>query len=334
MTQKKSHRRWHEKKLVGLDMPRDARRRTLVWDNTLEHDDIKMVDPDLHIYTDGSRQNDQTGCGWALCKDDAALEEKSRYLGAKATVYQAEAIAIIDALRAINVQSHKIGAGKKILIQSDSLSVLQTLEKYAVSSNIISAALDEIRTTRRHHQLSLRWVRGHDNNTGNELADYLAKTGTEQPQRGIEPEVTVSYIKGEINNRYHKEWCQQWKNSEGMRQTKMMAISPGDIKKLQYYPRKELNLILQIMTGHCLLRKHMAQWTPDVSPTCQRCNESEETPLHLLYECPALELRRREWETVRGTKYDRIMIFFQSIGALTEVADPGLGEEEEEDDDV
>jgi ribonuclease HI len=200
MIQKKSHRRWHEKKLEGLDLPRDQCRRKQVWKNVLETEGAG--EPDLHIYTDGSRMNEQTGSGWVLCRGDHVIQEESRGLGKIATVYQAEAVAIADSLRTVN-EMEKIEAGKHILLQSDSLSVLQSLQRHNITSTLILDVLDAIAETRKRHKLSLRWVRGHDNNTGNEMADYLAKIGSETAV-AEEPclAVTASFTKGEINKRY------------------------------------------------------------------------------------------------------------------------------------
>ena len=58
--------------------------------------------------------------------------------------------------------------------------------------------------------------------------------------------------------------------------------------------RHDVGLMVQAITGHCWLRRHQSLISSDVDPVCRLCNEEEETPWHLIGECPALWQARTE----------------------------------------
>ena len=64
--------------------------------------------------------------------------------------------------------------------------------------------------------------------------------------------------------------------------------------------RTKCRKIVALVTGHNNLRYHtfkrIVTNNPNFSPCCRKCGELLETSWHLLYECPALDTRRREFE--------------------------------------
>ena len=56
--------------------------------------------------------------------------------------------------------------------------------------------------------------------------------------------------------------------------------------------RKRLRLIRQAITGHCALNYHLHKIKRAETPTCEKCNDEDETMEHFLGKCPTfLELR-------------------------------------------
>ena len=56
-------------------------------------------------------------------------------------------------------------------------------------------------------------------------------------------------------------------------------------QRLLRLKRPIINEVLQVLTGHCNLRKHRCTMGHDVSSTCPKCNLEEETPNHHVGEC-------------------------------------------------
>jgi hypothetical protein len=50
--------------------------------------------------------------------------------------------------------------------------------------------------------------------------------------------------------------------------------------------RTEVGLLIRWLTGHCYLARHQSLIFPEINPTCNYCNNGDETPWHILKECP------------------------------------------------
>ena len=88
-------------------------------------------------------------------------------------------------------------------------------------------------------------------------------------------------------------------------------------KKLLKLSKQKLNLLIQIGTGHALVAKHMSHWT-NMETTCKLCEECLESTEHLYFQCPKLELSRREL-TQSSKTYEEKLIMFFSMKALTDL---------------
>ena len=105
--------------------------------------------------------------------------------------------------------------------------------------------------------------------------------------------VTTLEIK-ELGNRMHQRY---WDSHPHCRQTKMMLPKAKNKlwKQLIKQPRKRMNLITQIYTGHATLKRHLNLMAIEEDGRCNQCNEenTEETVQHYLAECPAFSRSRR-----------------------------------------
>ena len=103
------------------------------------------------------------------------------------------------------------------------------------------------------------------------------------------------------------------------RQTKIFfpKVQGGKINKLAKLSKQKLNLLIQIGTGHALVAKHMSHWT-NMETTCKLCEEGFESTEHLYFQCPKLELSRRELTQSTKTYEEKLIMFF-SMKALTDL---------------
>ena len=278
-----------------------------------------MVDnPDLTLFTDGSKMECGTGAGWAVCHKDNVIAEESTYLGEDTTVFQAEVIAIERGLRWIISNCMD---SIKLKVRSDSQSAIMAILSNTTSSKIVLGCKKVLRQAKENHRIALEWIKGHADFTGNELADLLAREGSSMKCDSVYPEVPVprSMIKYKINQYFVAEWQVRYTASPGCQQTKIFfpKVDAKKIKRTGKMSRNNLNLLIQAGTGHALVAAHISKWT-GTEITCKLCGESPETTEHLYFQCPRLELDRRHYAQCDLTEERRIISFF-SMRALVDL---------------
>ena len=58
-------------------------------------------------------------------------------------------------------------------------------------------------------------------------------------------------------------------------------------------PKQTQRMITQLLTGHSVLNGHMHKIHLADEPICHLCLEDDETPKHIIFECPAVDRERR-----------------------------------------
>ena len=81
----------------------------------------------INIYTDGSKTNEHTGCGFTICRYNTEIASDSIRLPDYTTLYQAEVLAIYMAM--IEVRQHLGEEDRYIKIFSDSQAATKSLAK-------------------------------------------------------------------------------------------------------------------------------------------------------------------------------------------------------------
>ena len=101
-------------------------------------------------------------------------------------------------------------------------------------------------------------------------------------------------IKSKLNIFLEKLWINKWKSTPLYSHTKNFINKP-DKKGAQIaanHNKYEIQIMTQMITGHSILRAHRAKMGHNIQDTCRGCEESTETPLHIITECPSTELIR------------------------------------------
>ncbi len=290
---KKGHRRHHDALLqeIGLinqeEYDHEPMQRIWIENDTVEN-------PDLTLYTDGSHINNMTGSGWAACCGDTVIAEEMIHLGETQTVFQAEVVAIEHALKWVE---ENCDAETEILIRSDSQAAIQAIFKPENTTKVVNSCKKLLKQAKENQRIAIQWIKGHADHTGNELADYLAKEGSNNLEGTIQRSTPTpkTEVTRAIKNHFLKTWQDRWDGETTCRQTKnfFSRMDEGKLKKLAKWSRNKLNLLVQVGSGHALTAGHTSQWT-GLGDTCKLCTEAPETVEHLFYECPALEQHRRE----------------------------------------
>ena len=269
--------------------------------------------PAFIIYTDGSKMGEaeESGYGWVATLGDTVLDEGCGKLS-RATVYQAELVAICSALEWLQTQTKERG---DCLIRADSQSALLAIKSHLVSSRLVLMIHDRLEMARRDRKVSFSWVRGHDDNTGNEVADMLAKAGCTSPMVRDIP-MSKAILKAGVRKIFREEWQKRWSIETTCRNTRSFLPSVGEKRQnLIKFRRPELTLLSQVFTGHGLWDYHLAHWK-EISSICSLCRGGEGTSWHLWAECDALARERikvpeEEGENALSLAYG-ILSFFSS----------------------
>ena len=265
--------------------------------HTLDFEEYKNCSSEsnntIYCYTDGSKIKDSmVGCGFIIKKASKCLDKHQESLGSIATVFQAEILAILRASQALQKR-----VNQKITIRSDSQAAIQALRSKDVESNLVLECIRSLNRLGKKNKLVLQWIKAHVGHLGNEEADYLARSGAEMKMLGPEPFLPVpgSYIKRQTKLEFEKSWNNRWQNLETCRQTKIWFAEASNKmdKALRHFSRSDLSKLIQFITGHCNLNRHISLQDKGHSPLCRHCKDSEETPWHLVTSCPSFFSHRR-----------------------------------------
>ena len=73
----------------------------------------------------------------------------------------------------------------------------------------------------------------------------------------------------------------------------MPSVKEQKTKGILNLNRSTLHLIIQFITGHCTLKRHLSILQIVGDPGCRFCEAGEETPIHMVNECEAAWRERR-----------------------------------------
>ena len=208
--------------------------------------------------------------------------------------------------------------GRTITINTDNQASILALSNVWVKSLLVKQTMDLLdRAARCCKNLKIRWCKSHDGHIGNDLADQAARDGRDD-QVGPDwetPLLAKAVMHREINKMTTRLWEDTWNEVIGCRQTRHWFPSgprPKFVRDIIFRSKIMVGQLVQFLTGHTFLKRHQAIIdeselqriiaannyenaddagnaiidAPD--PKCSRCNDGEETPLHILTECEAL----------------------------------------------
>jgi len=243
-------------------------------------------------YTDGSHMGGYSGAGVYLGPwgDNIVVP-----LGQFATVFQAEVYAIGACAKAMDQYQDL-----SISICSDSEAALKALMAPRVTSALVRECQQVLDQLGQHNAVQLIWVPGHAGVEGNEYSDQLARQASQSRVYGPEPIIPLSSRLGQVAL---QEWARRqhwglWEAHPGCRQAKELLgghVDPRKSGQLLRLRRKDLRLVVGVLTGHNTLRRHLSILGVEPSPYCVVCRV-EETSYHFLCRCVRFAaLRWRIW---------------------------------------
>ena len=105
--------------------------------------------------------------------------------------------------------------------------------------------------------------------------------------------------------------------------SRQLGISPNSCKakRLLNFTRRQMKWLVDILTGHCTLQRHMYTLRLAADPLCRSCEEGvEESVIHYLCLCEAFTEARRvtlgknylSAEEVKDTDYSALLRYISS----------------------
>jgi ribonuclease HI len=172
---------------------------------------VNEIKDQLIAYTDGSKSTNSVGAGFCITDGSTVVKTAKYKLSKHCSVFQAEMFAILNTIKYINAN---LKSNTSITVRTDSQSAIKALQNVNSTTVLVQDIYSQLRIAEQTPiNISFAWIRGHGGNTGNELADKLAKMGAASHQ-SIEYElIPVSYVKKVVYQKNLQLWSERWINA-------------------------------------------------------------------------------------------------------------------------
>ena len=138
---------------------------------------------------------------------------------------------------------------------------------------------------------------------------------------------SISLIRKKVKQELRTKHQEIRTESDDCRQSKLFLWGPDPLRAewLLSLRRKDLKLLVEVVTGHCSLNYHSKKIKLSTTPTCQSCYEEDETAEHFLCECPSyLNARLRAFgseflhaDNLIDISLKSVLNYIKSTGRLT-----------------
>jgi hypothetical protein len=164
---------------------------------------------------------------------------------------------------------------KNIYIVSDSQAAIKEFDKHQLTSKLVWDCHQSLTQLAKYNRVQLIWVPGYEGIVGNEMADQLARKGSEHPFIGPEPACGISIgvakkAVRDLTNINHKKILGTYNCTE-------TGSSRGRKKDLLKLNRDQLRWVVGLLTGHCHLKGHLFKLGLTDDPICEKCLEEDES---------------------------------------------------------
>ncbi|XP_015794765.1 uncharacterized protein LOC107371247 [Tetranychus urticae] len=237
----------------------------------------------IQIFTDGSVSEKGVGAAWAITDGPTVIRERKLKLANQCTIYQAEGLAVKDALSNLEKYIKEI---QTVNIFTDSRSIITALQNTKTDNEIICDIKILIKYLNgKGWKIIFNWIKGHANHTGNELADMLAKKAAQGHGSLQYTVIPKAYIKQRI-----KEWAQEtsWNEHKHKTSNTLKQFVESPLPKNTVMCKQ----LIWLLTGKGPFNYYLHKMKIIDTPLCQ-CKVNEQTSIHLITRCEIFRNLRR-----------------------------------------
>ena len=257
--------------------------------NLNPNDSHRNYQADWTCFTDGSLLEERAGSGAIIYhgNEEFTLGECLK----NATVFQSELHAIEMAAIWLLERNPEFCT---IQFYIDSQASLRALKSIHNKSKTVAKARAALKCISTLNIVKLTWVEAHKGTEGNELADKAANDARKSDMEAIELPLSLTTAKTIIKLEICREWQNEWENYAEARQSKYFLQGPDKkFATMTQYSRDTISQLIQFITGHAFLKRHdciihYGNKDNTGDKECRLCNEEEETPHHIITDCPVL----------------------------------------------
>jgi ribonuclease HI len=265
--------------------------KTVIGNRDNWHTFMDDINDPLIWFTDGSKREDRVACG-VYCQQTNL--RKSLRLSDYGTVMQAETIGLMTAVELMIANDTE---DRNIVILTDSQALIKALDKNTVTSKTTIECIEKLKLLASNNiGITIGWVPGHSDIEGNEIADELAEDGLDHELIDKELHRPESSKAAAIKEYEEISRRRIWTDKEGLEHSKLMinCHRKERFSRLLELNRRNLRVIIGIISGHCCLKKFLYRIGKVGDNMCRFCEGYEEDMKHVLTECLELrETRRR-----------------------------------------
>jgi ribonuclease HI len=249
---------------------------------------------DIKVFTDGSKTADGCGSGYYI---QNTIFRQSFRLPNHCTVFQSEIFAILMACETLlkhNEDDLLAVTDSSIVICVDSQAAIKAIESVSTTSSLVRDCKRSICTLGNKCNLNIIWVPSHVNIQGNEIADTLARQGSDlHISWSVRIPVPTAFYKNEINSYLLERAKFNWQKAMHKSKNLWTAFNPKATRSMLDKGRKYARKVTFLLTGHWNIGRHARRLGIGniACPGCGIC--AQETDLeHVWCLCPALTRNR------------------------------------------
>ena len=184
-------------------------------------------------------------------------------------MFQAEVLAIPEVAK--NLLLDKMH-NQRIVVLVDSQAATKALIKCTVTSITVLNCTRNLNQLGKQHHVSIAWIPEHAGVHGNEVADYVAKSGSKSKIHGPEPFITVPYAScvSTVKDWSTAGWKSMWnKRKDCLRMKESVGWTSSRLTiRLLNLKRPQINRVVQVLTGLCNLQRHKKKLQVVLSLLC------------------------------------------------------------------